>query len=126
MFASCRLQGPGSTLPLQVQMRCILQIIDGVKHAHGKDLYNCDLKLENILMRADGSLVVADWGLTVRNNQALAAFTCASVSPFLHHRRMKVDFLSQALRKGVIPTRADAPKQGRTAMMGKVLGARCL
>ena len=74
---ACRPGGAGSTLPLQVQMRCIRDIIDGMQHAHSRGLYNCDLKLENVLMRADGSLVVADWGIAERDNQPLTYFTCA-------------------------------------------------
>ncbi|KAK9907278.1 hypothetical protein WJX75_000574 [Coccomyxa subellipsoidea] len=59
----------GGTLPLQEQLQFMLQAIDGLNHAHSREVFNCELKLENIFMRPDGSVAVGDFGLAVHGAQ---------------------------------------------------------
>lgn len=48
----------------------MLQLIDAVEYAHSKGVYHRDIKPENILIASDGSVRLADWGLstTIRDN----------------------------------------------------------
>ena len=48
----------------------MLQLIDAVEYAHKKGVYHRDIKPENILIASDGSVRLADWGLstTIRDN----------------------------------------------------------
>lgn len=42
----------------------MLQLIDAVEFAHSKGVYHRDIKPENILLASDGSVRLADWGLS--------------------------------------------------------------
>lgn len=42
----------------------MLQLIDAVEYAHSKGVYHRDIKPENILIASDGSVRLADWGLS--------------------------------------------------------------
>lgn len=42
----------------------MLQLIDAVEYAHSRGVYHRDIKPENILIASDGSVRLADWGLS--------------------------------------------------------------
>lgn len=42
----------------------MLQLIEAVEYAHSKGVYHRDIKPENILIASDGSVRLADWGLS--------------------------------------------------------------
>lgn len=52
--------GRGPTNVLQF----MLQLIEAVEYAHSKGVYHRDIKPENILIANDGSVRLADWGLS--------------------------------------------------------------
>lgn len=70
------------------------QVVEGVKFAHDEGWVHRDLKLENLLRAADGSVRIADWGFACRYfpNKFLTE-SCGSIhyaSPeicFTHHYR---------------------------------------
>ncbi len=66
----------GGTLPLQIQLRILLQIIGAVGEMHEQGIFHADLKLENVLVRASGSVAVTDFGLAVRGDAPLLAYKC--------------------------------------------------
>lgn len=64
-------------LTLQVQLRALLQMGGAVLYLHQKGIAHCDLKLLNALVRADGSVVVTDFGLAVLHQNAIFPQRCA-------------------------------------------------
>lgn len=66
----------------------MLQLIDAVKYAHSKGVYHRDIKPENILIAADGSVRLADWGLstTVRKNTEFGVGSERYMAPELFDR----------------------------------------
>lgn len=47
----------------------MLQLIDAVEYAHSRGVYHRDIKPENILIASDGSVRLADWGLSTRERE---------------------------------------------------------
>ncbi|EIE27393.1 kinase-like protein [Coccomyxa subellipsoidea C-169] len=64
----------GGTLPLQIQLRILLQIIGAVGEMHEQGIFHGDLKPENVLVRANGSVAVTDFGLAIRGDAPLLAY----------------------------------------------------
>jgi serine/threonine protein kinase len=50
--------------------RLAFDLVQGVAYMHGKGLVHCDLKPENVLLDADGSAKLADFGLTMPEHMA--------------------------------------------------------
>ena len=74
----------GGTLPLQEQLQFMLQAIDGLIHAHSREVFNCDLKLENIFVWPDGSVAVGDFGLAVHGAQTPPGLRCEPLRSCSH------------------------------------------
>jgi eukaryotic-like serine/threonine-protein kinase len=51
-------------LSLEQVDACLQQIADALQHVHDNGPVHCDLKPENILLSADGTLLLADFGVT--------------------------------------------------------------
>lgn len=47
----------------------VLQLVEAVQYAHSKGVYHRDIKPENILIASDGSVRLADWGLSTASKQ---------------------------------------------------------
>ncbi|MCU0493499.1 MAG: serine/threonine protein kinase [Chloroflexaceae bacterium] len=54
-------------LPLDEAIDLLLPLLDGLTYAHRRGLVHCDLKPANVLLRADGTPVLADFGLALQN-----------------------------------------------------------
>lgn len=52
-----------------LMMDCMVQVGDGLEHAHSKGLVHRDIKPANCMMTRDGILKVTDFGLTKRRTQ---------------------------------------------------------
>jgi hypothetical protein len=48
--------------PSQTVLNVMKQVVDGITHLHALDIVHCDVKLENVLVGADGRTVVSDLG----------------------------------------------------------------
>ncbi|GER30896.1 mitogen-activated protein kinase kinase kinase [Striga asiatica] len=48
-------------------------LLRGLKHIHGSGYVHCDVKLQNVLLGADGGVRIADFGLAKRSGAAAAA-----------------------------------------------------
>ena len=54
---------PGERGRLSAVARCIASVADALEHAHSHGLVHRDVKPQNLLVREDGSVVLADFGL---------------------------------------------------------------
>jgi WD40 repeat protein/serine/threonine protein kinase len=52
-----------------VMIDCMVQVSDGLEHAHSKGLVHRDIKPANCMMTRDGTLKVTDFGLTKRRTR---------------------------------------------------------
>ena len=55
-------------LPLEMALNYELQIVDGVAHAHAREIVHGDIKSSNIMMGADGRVKILDFGLAVQRS----------------------------------------------------------
>ena len=56
----------GRGLELEAALHYMIQIVDAVAHAHGRDIVHCDLKSANIMITSGGLVKILDFGLAVR------------------------------------------------------------
>ncbi len=54
-------------LPFQQIVNLLIQVADGLRHAHQHGVIHCDLKLANILIDQDTKPRIADFGLAIRD-----------------------------------------------------------
>ncbi|CAH1454525.1 unnamed protein product [Lactuca virosa] len=83
------------------------QLIDGVSYCHDKGVYHRDLKLENVLVDAKGSIKISDFGLSALpqhlRDDGLLHTTCGSpnyVAPEILSNRGNLAVLYQKIFKG--------------------------
>ena len=58
------------------------QILLGIEHMHARGLLYRDLKPENMLVKEDGSLLIADFGMSIKLKGSQRAHSiCGTVSP---------------------------------------------
>lgn len=65
-------------LPEEVVQFYCANIIMALEYAHSKDIIHRDMKPENLLMREDGYLVLADFGLAKHAPSGRAYSLCGS------------------------------------------------
>ena len=68
---------------LRERIILMIEIIDGMAHAHAAGVIHCDLKPDNILVTAEGQPKVLDFGLAMTGAQAASGGFTANASPFL-------------------------------------------
>lgn len=80
-------------LSVPTAMRLVAQLLEALEAVHGAALVHRDIKLENLILRDDGHLVLIDFGLALRVNDPLgrtgrgrAVGTPRSMSPEQHER----------------------------------------
>ncbi len=80
-------------LALPTAIRLIGQLLEALEAVHGAALVHRDIKLENLILRDDGRLVLVDFGLVLRADDPLgrtgsgrAVGTPRSMSPEQHER----------------------------------------
>lgn len=66
-------------------LNLIRNIAEGLKHAHSKEIYHRDLKPKNILLKADLTPKITDWGLaklgTMSSSRSVLGYTPLYASP---------------------------------------------
>lgn len=69
-------------IPFQTKKSYLLQIIDGLKHLHGLNIYHCDLKPENIVIVGETAKIV-DFGCSIHSLENLVSFKkkCINSTP---------------------------------------------
>ncbi|QDA32454.1 serine/threonine protein kinase [Thermococcus indicus] len=79
------LDGYPKPLDEKTALKLIKGIADGLKHAHGKGIYHRDLKPLNILLKADLTPKITDWGLaklgTMSSSRSVLGYTPLYASP---------------------------------------------
>jgi serine/threonine protein kinase len=60
------------------------QLFDAVFYIHSKDVMHCDIKLENIVLTADGTPILIDFGLTNRPNAGTLYYAAPEAQYMLH------------------------------------------
>lgn len=69
-------------LPLRSRLIVFLQVLDAVRHAHGRLILHADLKPANILVDADRQVKLLDFGIArLLDHEGPHAFTPASAAP---------------------------------------------
>ena len=79
--------------PLPDTQAKFAQALEGVAFIHSRGVVHLDLKLENIMVRADGSIVLIDFGLA----QILPA---GAPPPVLHHIKGSVAYIAPGMWAG--------------------------
>lgn len=72
------------TFPLDRYEDVCLQLINGIAYLHSMKVYHRDLKLENLVMNADGTVKIIDFGLAVQlkdNDEKL--YSCCGTKGYL-------------------------------------------
>lgn len=70
-----------SGLPVETALHYALQITDAVAHAHRHGVTHGDLKTSNIIVAADGTVKILDFGLAVRRAPESASEQTDTTSP---------------------------------------------
>ena len=83
----------GPLPPLPDTQAKFAQALEGVAFIHSRGVVHLDLKLENIMVRADGSIVLIDFGLA----QILPA---GAPPPVLHHIKGSVAYIAPGMWAG--------------------------
>jgi eukaryotic-like serine/threonine-protein kinase len=86
----------GGVLPADTAVPLMLQVLDGLEHAHGEGIVHRDLSPHNILVAGDGTAKVSDFGLAKAFDQAgLSGLTrtgAAAGKPMFMPRQQVINF----------------------------------
>ncbi len=103
------LKNASALLPLDEVDRIIEQIAEGLHYAHQQHIIHRDLKPHNILLRKDGSVVIADFGLakvidTARSQSFQSRLSYAGTPAYMapEHFAGQADYGSDLYSLGVI------------------------
>lgn len=75
-------QGP---LPLEETLDITLQIAEALEHAHAHNLIHCDIKPHNILIKPNGQVKVADFGIARAATSSTMTYNSGSVLGSVHY-----------------------------------------
>ncbi len=77
-------------LPLDVVIRIVAQVAEALQFAHQQQVVHRDLKPENILFRANGSALLADFGIsTILSSMSVQQATITGTPPYMAPEQFK-------------------------------------
>ncbi|MBK8027418.1 MAG: protein kinase [Chloroflexi bacterium] len=91
----------GKDAPLAEKIRLLVQLLEALVYLHRRDILHCDLKPENVLVSADGSVRVVDFGLSslrqhIEPGQDSVALTTAGTLTYMAPELLQGGRVSEA------------------------------
>jgi eukaryotic-like serine/threonine-protein kinase len=68
-YGDLKARHQGEWLPLDAIISYVKQIADALEYAHRRGVIHCDVKPDNILLDADGTVLVSDFGVAVSTDR---------------------------------------------------------